>query len=376
MKRFALPVTIVAALALAPGSALGATILVDDDGVQCPTATFTSINNASAAALPGDTIKVCAGTYSDTVNVSKPLTFAGAQAGKDARHDRDKDAKESIVNAPNGGFSLSSSANDVSIDGFTIRGAAGGHKGIEAFQGSTGLTVVNDVIENNDGGVSFGNPASSSDDAAVFRHNRIDNNDNNPAENETGIFACCTPANYVLIEENLFENHNGDIASASNNTDPADGYWLIRNNDSIDDDSFFVVKSASNTAVVDNDITKKDNKGPGQSGSAILIGGDNNGILVQDNKIKDGDASGIRVQNLFGSPDLNIFIRSNDVDKRLNGIRVGGGESGVTLEANKATNSTNFDCLDETTGTGTAGTANTWTNDKGKKASPAGICTK
>src|SRR4051794_10791020 len=173
MNGLTLPAAALAMLALAPASALGATVVVDDDGVQCPTATFTSINTASAAAAPGDTVKVCAGAYHETVNVSKPLTFLGAQAGKDARHDRDKDAKESVVDGTEGGFVLSSSANDVTIDGFTIRNAGGPsaanptHRGVEAFAGSIGLTVVNDVIEHNSGGVSFGNPASSSDDAAV-----------------------------------------------------------------------------------------------------------------------------------------------------------------------------------------------------------------
>src|SRR3954454_4200292 len=346
MNGLTVPAAALAVLALAPASALGATVVVDDDGVQCPTATFTSINAASAAAAPGDTVKVCAGAYHETVNVAKPLTFLGAQAGKDARHDRDKDAKESIVDGSEGGFILSAGANDVTIDGFTIRNAGAPsaanptHRGIEAFAGSTGLTVLDDVIEHNSGGVNFGNPASSSHDAATFRHNRFDDND--PfADTETGIFACCTPANYVLIDENLFEHPNGDVGSAINNTDPADGNWLISNNDSVDDDSFFVVKSASNTAVVGNTITKKANKGPGQSGSGILIGGDNNGVLVQDNRIKDGDATGIRVQNFFGGPDTNVLIRHNDVDKRLNGVRIGGNETGVDVEDNHVTNATN-----------------------------------
>src|SRR4051795_556319 len=107
MRRFTLPGIVVALLAFAPSAAFGSTLVVDDDGVQCPTATFTSINAASAAALSGDTVRVCAGAYHETVNVSKPLTFQGAQAGKDARHDRDKDAKESIVDGKEGGFILS-----------------------------------------------------------------------------------------------------------------------------------------------------------------------------------------------------------------------------------------------------------------------------
>jgi pectin methylesterase-like acyl-CoA thioesterase len=52
-------------------------ILVDDDKVQCPTAQFTTIQSAVDAANPGDTIRVCPGTYVEQVVVSKSLTIRG-----------------------------------------------------------------------------------------------------------------------------------------------------------------------------------------------------------------------------------------------------------------------------------------------------------
>lgn len=52
-------------------------ILVDDDKVQCPTATFTTIQSAVDAASPGDTIRVCPGTYVEQVTISKSLTIRG-----------------------------------------------------------------------------------------------------------------------------------------------------------------------------------------------------------------------------------------------------------------------------------------------------------
>jgi hypothetical protein len=41
-------------------------LLVDDDKVQCPAATFTSIQEAIKAANPGNLIRVCPGTYRDS----------------------------------------------------------------------------------------------------------------------------------------------------------------------------------------------------------------------------------------------------------------------------------------------------------------------
>ena len=53
------------------------TILVDDDKVECPTPKFTTIQSAVDAAKPGDTIRVCAGTYVEQVSISKSLTIRG-----------------------------------------------------------------------------------------------------------------------------------------------------------------------------------------------------------------------------------------------------------------------------------------------------------
>src|SRR5437870_3654094 len=62
---------------LVPSSVL----TVDDDKVQNPGALFTTIGAAVAAANPGDTIKVYAGTYSESVDVPKTLEFEAVRRG-------------------------------------------------------------------------------------------------------------------------------------------------------------------------------------------------------------------------------------------------------------------------------------------------------
>src|SRR5262249_6143715 len=54
-----------------------ANILVDDDKAQCPNAGFASIQAAVNAANPGDTIRMCAGTYKEQVTINKPLHIRG-----------------------------------------------------------------------------------------------------------------------------------------------------------------------------------------------------------------------------------------------------------------------------------------------------------
>jgi parallel beta-helix repeat protein len=52
-------------------------LLVDDDRVQCPAATFTSIQDAINAANPGNLIRVCPGTYREQLSIDKSLSIEG-----------------------------------------------------------------------------------------------------------------------------------------------------------------------------------------------------------------------------------------------------------------------------------------------------------
>ena len=52
-------------------------LLVDDDKVQCPTATFTSIQDAINAARPGSLIRVCPGTNTEQLSIDKSLSIEG-----------------------------------------------------------------------------------------------------------------------------------------------------------------------------------------------------------------------------------------------------------------------------------------------------------
>ena len=75
---------------LAPASASAAQHVVDDDRMECPSAGFTAIADAIAAAAPGDTVSVCDGAYLEgaagpgatALTIDKPLTLRGAGAGR------------------------------------------------------------------------------------------------------------------------------------------------------------------------------------------------------------------------------------------------------------------------------------------------------
>jgi nitrous oxidase accessory protein NosD len=85
MRKSALPVFLLLSVTLAVPSMTAAAqdrdrkpdLLVDDDKVQCPAATFTSIQEAINAAIPGSVIRICPGTYREQLSINKSLSLEG-----------------------------------------------------------------------------------------------------------------------------------------------------------------------------------------------------------------------------------------------------------------------------------------------------------
>lgn len=376
-----------------------ATFIVDDN-LKCTGSTFTSINAAVASANAGDTIQVCAGIYPENVTVDKPLTFLGAKSGNDGRKNRNKLAKESIVVNAGGDFTLGGNADNVTIDGFTLQGAgsdAAPADAIEAFQGSSGLTVMNNVIRDNLLGINFQNPNGALP-AEISRNAFIDNSLGTSSQGGTAVFISNGPANNTTIENNRFTGHRETAVNfAGDGSRPSTGLVLADNTSNAD--ATFVVAINSTGALIDGNTI---NYNGDDNGSAILDFGSNSYLHISHNTISGGDGeatTGIRVGAFTGVPSIATTVVSNTVTNRYNGIRVNGGytdlfisdntvsgsenvgisieaSSGNTLSRNTVSASVLHDCADDTTGSRTAGTANTWRHNTGASgnSTPLGIC--
>ena len=92
-------------------SAAGERVVVDDDGADCPDATYESVEAAVAASGPGDTVAVCKGTYDGNVTVTTP--------GLSLRAVNDSGVVLDGGQALDAGVRVQ--ADRVDVDGFTIR---------------------------------------------------------------------------------------------------------------------------------------------------------------------------------------------------------------------------------------------------------------
>jgi parallel beta-helix repeat protein len=101
-------------------------LVVDDDKVQCPNATFSRIQDAVDAATPGARIRVCKGTYAEQVAIHKPLTIA-ADSGAVLMPGTMKQNTTSLLDgSPLATAILVADTTDVTIEGLIVDGGNNG----------------------------------------------------------------------------------------------------------------------------------------------------------------------------------------------------------------------------------------------------------
>jgi len=403
-----------------PDPPTGTTLIVDDDHMQCPNATFTSINAAVIAAAPGDTIKVCPGIYSDNVIVDKQLTFLGRTQASDGRcanpitPDRKHDSIVQYPYAPgtgaNGGSAgFSVQASSVVIDGFIVEPLTGtggptqDGDGVYSSLAVSGTVVQNSIIQHNARGVHLFSDGLTE---SVVRMNCIRDNNLGPENTLTGqgIYLDIDFSN-GLIEHN-FTTLN---SSAAMNLYIASDVTISHNKSLADGSAVAIFASALD--IPKGPIEVFYNLATQATGSTFFIGGANDDLHIIDNDLRNGAFSGIRFSDLtfvgpLLAPSLNVEVRGNQVQRMGNsGIRAGGQApdsaalvdstlarnnshnnvmDGIRIEAegnganvitlNTLKHNGEHDCHDDTVGPLTGLTLNTWTNNEGDTQNRPGLC--
>jgi parallel beta-helix repeat protein len=146
------------------------------------------------------------------------------------------------------------------------------------------------------------------------------------------------------------------------------------NNDGVAIDCFSNCSVGSQVA--DNKI--EHNAGPG---IGVYNGAQHNGL--DDNHVEDNGDSGILLDYASNNTVSNNKVRDNGTDNKdmTDGIRVNSRvvpvpqpSTGNIISENRLKHNVTHDCHDFSSGTGTAGTANTWTDNRGETSVPTALC--
>ena len=289
------------------------------------TTVYSTIQSAVDAAAPGATINVDAGTYAETVTISKPLTLRGAQAGTDGRSTRG--AESIIYNTPT---DIKILANDVTIDGFTIEGyktniGAGLGAGIIMGPSIHGTHVVNNIILNNITGLYLSN--NSDTDAAVIQHNYFYNNTETGSDwtyGWNGSRAIYTDGSLtgglltnVLIDGNKFYRDDvytgeGFIALSALSAGKQFNITITNNSFSSNNTNSkaLIAFNVTNISLIGNTVTTEND---GSSGP-MRFEGNANTVNIQYNSIYNNAGPGVAADD-SGSPgdSSNFTINNNNI---------------------------------------------------------------
>lgn len=236
-----------------PAAKAGPPLIVDDNGAECANADHPTISAAVAAAAPGSTILVCAGTYQEAVTISTAdLTLRAIGApGTVVVDANDALAAFHLLNV-----------SGVTVTRFTVRegheadilltnaddnrilrnaATAAGHDGIQLRQGSSGSLVAhNRVFDNLAGnacGILLQNPGTSGN---VIRHNWASNNN-------WGIQLRFDATGNVVAHNSSIGNRAFGILNDSG----ANGTW-IRGNRAFENPTGIRVEESTNVTVARN----------------------------------------------------------------------------------------------------------------------------
>jgi parallel beta-helix repeat protein len=359
MRKLAV-LTLVAAGVLFAGvaQATAAEIRVDDDHVQCPAAPYTSIQAAVNAAAPGDTVKVCAGTYVEQVTIG---------AGKNGLKVISDKPLQAVIKAPPtmtepGDIVRITQSQNVLLRGFTISGplpdtlfcSPVARTGVRVDGNGSATIDKNHITE-----------IRSTSPALRGCQNGVGIQVGRLAEGQVGT-ATITGNTIDLYQKNGMTIDNaGSSARVENNVVTDAGATEITAPNGIQ------VSRGANASVRGNKVSGNVFAGaPASNGTGILLfqaGGD---TLVENNEVFAND-DGI---SLFDTDNTTIKKNKSHDQVVYDGLFADEDSSGNLFDSNEARRNAEFDCADASTGTGTAGTANTWRGNRGVTQNRPGLC--
>ena len=331
--------------------------IVDDNHAQCPNAAFTSIQAAVLASGPGDQVRVCPGLYQEQVDIG---------AGHDGLTLFSQQPRQAIIKAPQpvmaglGDIVRIHGVQNISVRQFTITGplpdtlfcSTTTRTGVRIDQGASALLRDNRITEirstspalrgcQNGVAVLVGRNAEGTTGTAWITHNQID------AYQKGGIVVDRAGSSATI-------DHNSVVHG------PPDVIPIAPNGIQI---------SRGAAGQVDHNVVAE-NSG-GASGTGVLIFQAGTGLVDVDHNDVYRNDDGI---SLYDSDNETVSHNNSHEQIVYDGLYMAPDSAGNTIDHNDAYLNAEHDCHDDSTGSGTAGTANYWILDKGNTENVPGLC--
>jgi parallel beta-helix repeat protein len=320
-----IPLLIASIFLLLPSTAVeSATILVDQDGFateqncnkKSSPADATTINGGIAAASANDTVLVCPGTYTETVNVDKAVTVRAA-----------KKRNVVVIGAPRA-FLIT--ADNATVEGFEARSPAGGGGDVILVYAADHVTVQDNLLTGSGPftTTSSQNPKIPNAGVSLLISDQV-TVEGNKIRDTTGFGIWVGSTTGSVIRDNSITDSQftGIVLPDWENNGPSSGNTVEKNR----------IKRAGNQSTVPDDGIRLDQ------------GAFDN--MVRYNIVTDSVWSGIKAT-------------SSTVDNSFVGNSMSGS---LGLDGG-------FDAWDQSTGSHTAGTANFWSGNICVSQSPTGLC--
>lgn len=344
---------------------------------------------AIPAAPSGAVIYVCPGVYNENVTVAETISIVGPHADRDAWRCRTRGGEATIIGTTTGP-ALDLTANGIRIRGLRVANTQG--NGIRLGAATSGVVVSTSIIQANSTGLILQGSSHR-----VRRNCFRDNNSGGPA---SGIRAGDGGATGVVIGRNGFVGHRTAAVNLTEGASPVSGI-TVKGNRSRDNVTFVLIDKASEITVSGNTVgfTTDISFSSSSTPSIQVKGTGATTVEISDNVIDTNNPRAISIEN----PATNVIVESNRISSVEFGVYVtteqnpGGIQvrdnvisdilnTGIFFDTNTRLNEidgnrilgiVNLACQDKSDGgPGTAGTYNTWTDNKATLdlASPIGIC--
>lgn len=304
----------------------------DDSNSGLSGSPFATMTHAIATVSTGGTVHVAAGTYNETVVVTKPLTLSGANAGISAAGPAIRGAESVIADpyASGNDVSLEIASPNVTVDGFSVQQATPvtcnscASFGIEVDPTSSNATVQNNIVS----GMTTSGTVGS------------------PAGNPIGIYVA---ANGSSQPNAVSVNHNAVLAVTSLGTQHKSAQGIL-----VGDSSNH--GSATGLSIQSNRISVVSSASWGAYG--IIFGRGTTGGSVQGNTVSAIHSGGWAHGISLDAPQVGLSVLNNSVSDVLAPNPAGGNVADIFIDPGDTSPGSGVIALNSLTATAAAGLVN------------------